>query len=244
MFDSSLFNEYHLFQKFGGLYQKLSRLGPDIDDFLYCANSAILRILAVKKYSFNCVREFREREKYLTVINTSEVNFFSSTLVQLLNEIPIFFSDMKKLQDRLLNLINIELSLKLKPPKSLHRAINKTLEKFNIPDEICELIYNYWNKTGKSVKDYRDIDQHWHQVVSKSWLQLKPERKVVILLPDSKNQFTYEKKINAIEFMETSFKSFHDMVEFSKEKELYYRDGALAMAVSKIIHAMKDRGWI
>lgn len=213
MFDSSLFNEYHLFQKFCGLYQKLSHEGPDIDDFLYCANSAILRILAMRRYNFDCIREFRDREQCLTVINTSAINFFSSTLVHLLNEIPAFFSEMKKLQDRFLNIISIELKLKSCPPSSLHRAINRTLEKFNIPEEICSLIYNYWSETGKMVKDYRDIDQHWHQIVSKSWLQLKPERKIVVLLPDSKHQFTYKKGINAIEFMETSFKSFHEMTE-------------------------------
>lgn len=223
MFDSSLFNQYHLFQKFGGLYKKLSPLGPEIDDFLYCANSAILRILAVKKYNYDCIREFREREQHLTITNTPVINFFSSTLIHLLNEIPIFFSDMKKLQDRFLNIISIELGLKLKPPSSLHRAINRTLEKFNIPEEICELIYKYWDEIGKKVKDYRDIDQHWHRIGTKSWLQLKPERKIVVLLPDSKHQFTYNKKINAIEFMETSFKSFHEMIE-NVSKLLGYKE--------------------
>jgi len=129
-------------------------------------NSAILRILAVKKYNYDCIREFREREQHLTVINTSEVNFFSSTLVHLLNEIPIFLSDMKKLQDRFLNLLTIELGLKVKPPGSLHRAITRTLEKYDIPEEICKVIHNYWIETGKNLKDYRDLDQHRHQIVT------------------------------------------------------------------------------
>ncbi len=38
--------------------------------------------------------------------------------------------------------------------------------------------------------------------------------------------------------------TFNYIVEFSKEKRLNYRDGALAIAVKKIIEAMEDRGWI
>lgn len=212
MFDSFLFNQYRLFQKFSGLSKKLN-FTPQIDEFLYCVNSAILRLLAIKEYNFECVKEYIEREKYLTIINTSKIAFFSSNLVRLLNEIPIFFSDMKKAQDIFLSVLAVELELKEKPPKNMNRAIKNTLEKYDIPSELCRILYNYWNHIGKLIKEYRDMDQHWHQIVQKTWLQLEPDKKIVVVLPDSKYELTYEKNVSALEFMEKAFYEFHEMVE-------------------------------
>jgi len=212
MFDSFLFNQYYLFQKFSGLCKKLNFVSQ-VDELLYCLNSAILRLIAIKEYNFECVKEYLEREKFLTVINTPRIAFFSSNLVRLLNEIPIFFSDMKKAQDIFLSVLALELDLKEKPPKNMNKAIKNTLEKYKIPSEISSLIYNYWEQSGKSIKDYRDMDQHWHQIVQRTWLQLEPEKKIIVILPDSKHELTYEKKINALELLEKSFYDYHELVE-------------------------------
>jgi len=169
--------------------------------------------LAIKDYNHKCIKEFNERKQLLTVINTSRIHFFSSNLIRLLNEIPIFFSDLRKMQDRFLNILAVVLNLKELPPKSMNKAIKNSLEKYQIPPGVCELIYKYWENTGKLVKDYRDIDQHWHQIVQRTWLQLEPEKKIIVILPDSKESLTYDKEIDALEFMEESFNEFHEMVE-------------------------------
>ena len=115
---------------------------------------------------------------------------------------------MRKVQNRFLRILGKELTLKEQLPSSMNKAIENTLERYNISPEICETIYGYWEQSGKLVKDYRDIDQHWHQIVNRTWLQLKPEKKIIVILPDSKDKLTYMKKIDAIEFMEKSFYDF------------------------------------
>lgn len=211
MFDSSLFNEYKLFQKLANL-QKLHK-SYHLDDLLFCANSALLRIIAVKKYNAKCVNEYNEREDYLSHKNSKKIFFFSSTLVRLLNEIPVFFSDLRKMQNSFIKWLSQALDLKEKPPNSLSQAIKKGLETYDISPEICKIILNYWNSTGSQVKDYRDIDQHWQRIVQRTWLKLDPKRKIIVLLPDSKDSITYEKKIEALEFIKKSFEDFHIMVE-------------------------------
>ncbi len=211
MFDSSLFNEYKLFQKLANLQK--SHKNKYLDDLLYCANSALLRIIAIKKYNDKCVNEYNEIEEYLSVKNSKKIFFFSSTFVRLLNEIPVFFSDLRKMQNAFLKLLSLELNLKIKPPNSLSQAIKKGLENYDIPPDICKIIFEYWNSTGRQVKDYRDIDQHWYQIVQRTWLKLDLKRKMMVILPDSKETMTYEKNVEALGFMKKSFEDFHDMVD-------------------------------
>ena len=140
MFDSSLFNEYKLFQKLANLQK--SHKNKYLDDLLYCANSALLRIIAVKKYNAKCVNEYNEIEEYLSVKNAKKVFFFSSTFIRLLNEIPVFFADLRKMQNAFLQLLSLELNLKNKPPNSLSKAIKKGLENYEIPSDICKIIFD------------------------------------------------------------------------------------------------------
>lgn len=211
MFDSSLFNEYKLFQKLANLQK--SHKNRHLDDLLFCVNSVLLRIIAVKKYNAKCVNEYNEREEYLSHKNSKKIFFFSSTLVRLLNEIPVFFSDLRKMKNSFLKWLSQELDLKNKPPNSLNLAIKKGLENYEIPPDICKIILEYWNSTGSQVKDYRDIDQHWHRIVQRTWLKLDDKRKIIVLLPDSKDKMTYEKNVEALEFIKRSFEDFHNMVE-------------------------------
>lgn len=130
MYDSSRFIEYKLFQKLANLQK--SHKNKYLDDLLYCAKPALLRIIAIKKYNAKCVNEYNEIEEYLSVKNSKRFFFFSSTFICLLNEIPVFFSDLRKRQNAFLKLLSLELNLKNKPPNSLSQAIKKGLENYDI----------------------------------------------------------------------------------------------------------------
>lgn len=93
------------------------------EEFLFRANSAFVRLLNIEYLSQICINQYIQRKPLLTTINTSKFVFWSSAFVQLLNEIPPFFSDMRILQDRLLNLLNATLIIKKLLPIRLIKAL-------------------------------------------------------------------------------------------------------------------------
>lgn len=100
----------------------------------------------------------------------------------------------------------------------MRRFIRLGNKKFNISSKIFYLIRRYWTKSGKSVRTYRDIDQHHFALVTHSFLKVKPDYKLETLLPDNPEakrieEFTYKKKIDALQFLEESFFALHDFIE-------------------------------
>jgi ribosome recycling factor len=76
----------------------------------------------------------------------------------------------------------------------------------------------YWQSNGSRFRGYRSIDQHHHNLIEHILFQVKPVKKVLILFPDnpeekSSSKFTYEKNIDAVEFMESSFSKLHTLTE-------------------------------
>jgi len=65
-----------------------------------------------------------------------------------------------------------------------------------MPVDISKIIYEYWEETGQLIKNYRDIDQHWHQIVKRTWMELQADIKIKVILPDSKESLIYEKNID------------------------------------------------
>jgi hypothetical protein len=84
--------------------------------------------------------------------------------------------------------------------------------------ELWNRIEQYWNETGKLVRDYRHLDNYLYSLTTHSYIEVYPNKKLIILLPDNpeienSKKFTYEQQIDAIPFLEVIFQNFHDFVE-------------------------------
>jgi len=92
------------------------------------------------------------------------------------------------------------------------------LESYGFGDEICNTTKKYWNEGGAEVKEYRDIDQHYFAIIRHTFLQVKPEERVLVYLPDdphekSSKHVSFAKKRDAIPFFKNAFFSFHQFAE-------------------------------
>ena len=88
---------------------------------------------------------------------------------------------------------------------------------------VLYLIKNYWEKNGKDVKDYRDIDEHHNFLIEKVFINIK-ESKLIILLPDNPNvksikKYKFSNNINAFDFI---LKSFLELEKLLNLISIYY----------------------
>ena len=77
-----------------------------------------------------------------------------------------FLDSARRTQNVLLNYISNSYSLK-NFPKSMNDFIKK-IEYWEekIPKNIVQTIHNYWDKSGRQLKDYRDLSQHFAVIAS------------------------------------------------------------------------------
>ena len=76
--------------------------------------------------------------------------------------------------------------------------------------EATQILLDYWDATGKQLKDYRDVDQHFGNLTQRYFMQTSPIQKILVQFPDnpetkSLKRFSYEKNINGIEFLQKAF---------------------------------------
>lgn len=103
------------------------------------------------------------------------------------------------------------------PPKSINDAISN-LDKYKLGDDFCDLVSKYWDTSGKCIKDYRDLDQHYYAMIQHTFLQIDPEEKILIFLPDKPlerggGNAKFEKELDGIAYIKSAFLRFHDFAE-------------------------------
>ncbi len=215
MYIAELLNAYNLFQRTAGWKKKLGQGNEkDISAFLYRATSAVVHLQRIHELNNQCVQEYELFEEQLQVKDDRFV-FHSMNLVALINEISPLLSTLKIMQDSILPLIGKTLGIPA--PSSMNGGIKK-LHRYNIPQNIRDMLLRYWQSNGLRFRGYRDIDQHFHNLIDHVFFQVNPDKKVLILFPDnpeekSSDKFTYVKNINAIELLESSFNKLHELTE-------------------------------
>ncbi len=243
MYIPELFNRDKLFQNYGGwlkwVYEdatssmvgkKAVNIELEIKEFnrkiqyhrllLYHATSAILHIKQMKILEKRCIREFHKIKNQLQV-EENRLLYWSPSLIDLFTKFSPILSLIRIMQNISLKLISKKLKISL--PNSMNDLIQKEREKFELEVNIWRIIKRYWTKSGKSVKVYRDLDQHHLALITHSFLELDPQEKILVLLPDNPEEksplnFRYSKEIDAVRFFETNFIEFNNYIEeLSKE---------------------------
>ena len=207
---ADLFNDQKLFQRIGAWINKRSG-NKLLIEFLFRASGAYLSLLRMRSLSAMCINQYLVHKHQLKILD-EKIVFWSPTLIELLNQFSPYLSSLRIMQDLILPLYLKESGARISSPASLADAVDK-LEKYRLDSSIKDLIKEYWKKVGKRVKQYRDIDQHYGNIVKHSFLSIMPIEKLVILLPDNPEDkkpksFTYKKNIDALPFFESSFNAF------------------------------------
>ncbi|MFX0077350.1 MAG: hypothetical protein ACFE96_18055 [Candidatus Hermodarchaeota archaeon] len=235
---ADLFNINRLFQKFGGLHRsyqekimnllnrKVSKTDQefkalfirqkDLDRLLFRSYSGLLKILKMKELEELCLQQYFKQKKSLTLCS-EKINFWSPSYIQLVSEFNPFLSNLIIMQNKFLEIVTNEENPPNRPPLNLNTAIDK-LDIYGFKSELVSAFKKYWTKSGALVREYRNLEQHYQTIIEHSFLQIEPDEKLVIYLPDNPNirsihQTTYNQHIEAIPFFERAFFDFHTLVE-------------------------------
>lgn len=246
MFVARFFNKDNLFQRFGGwtsdIMEKKKLVFKDeeknirskpmtitkspllTEHILFQATSSYIDLIYLKKAEIECINQFKLFENKLD-LKIDKIRFHSPYLLDLSIRISPILNSIQILQNLVIRLLKYELN-KMTLPDSMHKYIKNKNHQEQISNEINNIINKYWENSGEKVKQYRDIIQHHHPLVRETYLQIKPEIKVLVLLPDNPDKKAYKdalfnEQINAIDYVRSAFYKFHDLLE-SLSSELGY----------------------
>jgi len=79
-------------------------------------------------------------------------------------------------------------------------------------------VRDYWSQSGAELRNYRDIDQHHTVLIEQSYLQVEPEEKLVVLLPDnpsekSTKRFSFSKQREALPYFVDAYSRVHRFID-------------------------------
>lgn len=204
-----------------GLFPRAATLWKDpkyaqlVTDILSRATAAVVSIHRIDHLQRECFKEFELFEEQIENLEESIV-FNSESMVALQNEIPPLLTSLRIMQDLGNDLVRRLSGIEI--PRSISDTINK-IEKYNLPQELKDLYLRYWNECGGGkLRDYRNSDQHYANIVDHVFLKLSPVRNVLIMFPDnpetkSKKKFTYNERICGISVLRIGFDEIHDFIE-------------------------------
>ena len=217
MYIAELFNSQGIFQSLGGWSAGVTPAGKQkIESILFRATTAYIALHRMRLLGNACVEQFRRQRHELT-IKSERIVFWSPTLVEYVTEISPFLSSVRTMQNLILPLVANTVNLGKTVPSSLADAI-KTLNKLGFSDEIRKIVRSYWAEGGCELKGYRDLDQHYETLVRQSFIELAPEERIIVHLPDDPMQrnlsrATYNKKRDALDYCAESFSKLDQLLD-------------------------------
>jgi len=184
---------------------------------LHRASAAFLYLRRMEILSLACKERF-ERVKQRLALGTTRISFWSPELAEMLSDLSPFFSAMVILQNSLIMAIGAQAGRTGTLPNSLHDLIKKSTHYSWLDNRVLRVLIDYWEQAGKRLRDYRDVDQHFHILTQHSFLDLTVEPRVRVILPDNPESkspriFTFAKGIDALEYCPAEFRRLHETVE-------------------------------
>ncbi|HEC38177.1 hypothetical protein LCGC14_0659400 [marine sediment metagenome] len=238
MYSPNDFNRNNLFQKFNGWiewanqqfvenYHKQGIIDDEIINkewiksyqsynmILIHANFIIINIQQMKLLEKKCIQEYKNFANQID-IRHNRIIFWSPTLINLISKVSPILSSIHFIQDKIINIIGKKLNKPL--GNRMRKVISGGKEKYSLPTGIFGLLRKYWIKSGEAVRKYRDIDQHHYSLINNSFIEVEPNERILIILPDNPEvkkieEFTFKHEKDTIRYLEEAFSSLHDFIE-------------------------------
>jgi hypothetical protein len=131
-----------------------------------------------------------------------KVAFRSPTLLQIVQDVSPVLSAVRILQNLLLPLAAHAFALRHGVAQSIAHAMPK-IEAYGFPEAMVHLVRQYWDCSGAILREYRNIDQHYGQMIRHAFVSV-PDGKLVIPVPDdpsvrSARKFSFDKERDAVD---------------------------------------------
>jgi hypothetical protein len=201
---AALLGSKGLFAHVGGWSKECAQYEKrGIDEFLFRATSAVLSLEEMHFHERCCLDNFRQLKPLLT-LKRPRLVLWSPQLFQLFHQFTPFLSSRRFLQNVIVRMVARRLRLRVSIPKSLKDVVPK-IRTYGLPENICDSVEDYWEKSGERLKDYRDLDQHYFTLCKHVMLQWSPEERVLVFLPDNpsvtaESELTFNNEIDALRY--------------------------------------------
>lgn len=172
---------------------------------------SIERLFALRKECLCQCAEFDGRLSHAG----DKILFHAPGMFDLLSTFSTVLLSVRLCQNSLLDILSQKMRKSL--PSSMSDYV-KQPHKHKLPERAAALIQAYWIATGHSVKEYRDVDQHFGLVARHAWVVRESDGpQIRIYLPDnptcrSATKFTYTKNQDVFDFAAMAFAQLHDVV--------------------------------
>ena len=215
MYLAELLNSRDLFQSASNLVGDPSGK-DDIAEFLFRATSEVIHIERIQQLHQTCLYEYQLFTDTLQVTR-ERIVLGSPTVVMLANEIPPLLNTLRIMQNMVLPMCARARKLRCSVAASLNDAV-RGLHTYPFPQALKKRTLAYWQSSGRHLKDYRDLDQHYRTIATRILLQLQPELRMLVQLPDNPStkrvsEYTFVEGRNALEYIPKCFSELHVWVE-------------------------------
>jgi hypothetical protein len=216
-FRLDLANRAKLFKNYASWYEDKNITDKSHVSFTFSLCYLINSIENIHKHKLECLTQY-ELLKNKLGSNASEIGFQSPSLFNLFSEVSITLTQIRIVQNTLLSLIGKKINKSFPASMNDYVKKSKNRDRSDIENEIYEMVKGYWYNNGLKVKQYRDVDQHYGQMFKNAVLLKNGETaNIQLRLPDNPKEqswkrFTFDKKIDAISFLQDSFMQLHDLI--------------------------------
>ncbi len=216
-FRLDLANRANLFGNYASWHEDDNILDKSHISFTFSICYLINSLENIHKFKLESLQQFELFEADLKG-KASEICFQSPSLFNLFSEISVSLSQMRIIQNILLEIVGKKLKRSFPSSMSDYATKSKNRTKCETEDAIYNLIAGYWGNNGLRVKQYRDVDQHHGQLFHNAVITKDDSTvNIELRLPDNPkeknwNRFSYLRKVDAIAFIQESFSYLHDLI--------------------------------
>lgn len=190
-----------------------------IEHFLYRATCVLIsleRMYAAEGMSVNLVRSYIRQIKFG---KDRKIAISAEPLFEVYSQIPSALSQLINMQNQILPILQTALEINGSVPSSLNNAVKTGIKRYGFPDEVVNLINEYWVNGGKYLRDVRDINEHFVALVDFTFFKYQSDPgQILVLLPDnpedkSPDKFTYNNELDAFEIISNGFTQLNFLIE-------------------------------
>lgn len=216
-FRLDLANRASLFGNYASWHEDNNILDKSHISFAFSICYLINSLENIHKYKNESLHQF-DLLKGSIKSQSDEICFQSPSLFNLFSEVSISLTQIRIMQNTLLDLISKKLKVSISPSMNTYVTKWKKRNRCDSEEKLYALITDYWNCGGFKVKQYRDIDQHYGQLFHHAVIKRNGENvDLQLRLPDnpserSPKRFTYKRKVDAILFIQDAFNSLHTLI--------------------------------
>lgn len=216
-FRLDLANRANLFGNYASWYEDENILDKSHISFTFSICYLINSLENIHKYKSESLCQF-ELLKGTVKGQAEEICFQTPSLFNLFSEVSISLTQIRILQNTLLDLIGKKLQISISPSMNTYVTKLNKRKRCDLEERVHSLISDYWNISGLKVKQYRDIDQHYGQLFQHAIIKRSGDiANLELRLPDnpkekSPKRFTYQLKIDAVLFIHEAFNSLHTLI--------------------------------